>query len=710
MQSGGTLKKMMKLIKFRVTEFRSVDDSDWVEVDKVTAFIGTNESGKTNLLLPLWKLKPAKNGEINLMADSPRKRFSAIRSMDDTTKPVFIQAHFELSDSLANQIATMTGGSLEEVRIACVQRTLAPNSSPTVFFPNASSESYASNDEIVKVLTIGQADITSMTVATSEETFKEDVLAAIKAALTNANIVPENITSIKIKEIIAALAVVDTENNTKRFTIAPRYGQIIVDLSQILGVVLKPSLSTSMEARDLVWDNVPSFVYYSNYGNLDSEIYLPHVIQNMTRTSVGSKEEAKTRTLKVLFEFVKLEPVEILELGREFPVAQGQPSEEQVKVIAEKKKERDILLQSAGTELTRKFRAWWKQGDYRFRFQADGDHFRIWVSDDRRPEDIELEGRSTGLQWFLSFFLIFLVESADSHENAILLLDEPGLSLHPLAQRDLSAFFENLANTNQLLYTTHSPFLVDPDHLDRVKAVYVNNDGTTAVSANLRAGESDSSQTKSIYPVFAALGLSVSDTLLQGCQCVIVEGQSDQHYLSAIKSFLIGKGQITPKRELIFIPGGGAKGINAIVPIITGKDEALPYVILDSDASGQTLAKHLADKLYANATDKIIMIGEFCNLPNTEIEDMFPSAFLAKIITQYLRGPEVDFADVVEEGKPIVDQVQKYVETNNHKLVLGWKVEIAMKTKIRLLKEADTPSIDDATLERWRRLFERLGN
>lgn len=62
---------------------------------------------------------------------------------------------------------------------------------------------------------------------------------------------------------------------------------------------------------------------------------------------------------------------------------------------------------------------------------------------------------------------MFLVESLGEHKNAILLLDEPGLSLHPLAQRDLSAFFDGLANTNQNLYTTHSPFLVDADRLER---------------------------------------------------------------------------------------------------------------------------------------------------------------------------------------------------------------------------------------------------
>lgn len=166
--------------------------------------------------------------------------------------------------------------------------------------------------------------------------------------------------------------------------------------------------------------------------------------------------------------------------------------------------------------MSSQFRSWWKQGEYRFRFEADGDHFRIWVSDDKRPEEIELEGRSTGLQWFLSFYLVFLVESADAHEGAILLLDEPGISLHPLAQRDLSAFFDSLAETNQLIYTSHSPFLVDADRLDRARKVYVGENGTSKVTADLRADDGDITQRGAGYAVQAALGLTVAESLLLG--------------------------------------------------------------------------------------------------------------------------------------------------------------------------------------------------
>jgi predicted ATP-dependent endonuclease of OLD family len=129
-----------------------------------------------------------------------------------------------------------------------------------------------------------------------------------------------------------------------------------------------------------------------------------------------------------------------------------------------------------------------------------------------------------------------------------LLLDEAGLSLHPLAQKDLSAFFNNLSQTNQIINTTHSPFIVDTNHIDRAKVVYVDKEGYTVVSNNLRAAE-ERLQTNSVYAVHAALGLSISDILLQGCRPVIVEGPSDQFYLNAIKLFLIRKGLIAPKEE-----------------------------------------------------------------------------------------------------------------------------------------------------------------
>ncbi len=428
----------------------------------------------------------------------------------------------------------------------------------------------------------------------------------------------------------------------------------------------------------------------------------------MRRDDLGNREASKVRTLKVLFDFVRLEPDEILELGRDFPVNQGRPTEDQIKAIGDKKKEREILLQSASTELTQKFRDWWKQGDYRLRFQADGDHFRIWVSDDKRPEEIELEGRSTGLQWFLSFYLIFLVESADAHQGAILLLDEPGLSLHPLSQKDLSRFFENLAQTNQILYTTHSPFMVDANHLDRVRSVYVDDRGATVASPNLRASEADPSQSKSIYAVHAALGLTVSDSILQGCQPVIVEGPSDQFYLNGIKNFLIREGLISPKRELVFVPAGGVRGVSAVVSILAAKGEALPYVVVDSDRSGQDLANKLRSGSYQGQGDRLLLVGDFCNMPGAEVEDLIPTDFLADVVSRQLRGPEEDFDEVVESGRPILPQIEAYARNNGLTLGDGWKVEIAKQAKARLQRSSNLQKGAPEVVEMWKEIFARF--
>lgn len=92
----------MRLIEYRVQNFRSVDDSGWIDVDDVTALIGVNESGKTNLLLPLWKLKPANDGEVDLVADAPRRRYNQIKNMD--VKPIFIEARDQLQEALIDQL------------------------------------------------------------------------------------------------------------------------------------------------------------------------------------------------------------------------------------------------------------------------------------------------------------------------------------------------------------------------------------------------------------------------------------------------------------------------------------------------------------------------------------------------------------------------------------------------------------------------------
>ena len=112
----------------------------------------------------------------------------------------------------------------------------------------------------------------------------------------------------------------------------------------------------------------------------------------------------------------------------------------------------------------------------------------------------------------------------------------------------------------------------------------------------LDADEADAE--KSIYPVHAALGLTVSDTLLLGCIPVLVEGPSDQIYLTMIKRYLIGKGKLLNSQELVFIPTGGVRGLGPVTKLVSSRDNQLPYVLLGSDRAGKEYYRRLIGGTY----------------------------------------------------------------------------------------------------------------
>ena len=632
----------MKLLKYKVTNFRSVEDSGWIECDDVTTLVGINESGKTNLLLALWKLNPVSAGEIDPLHDLPVSKLSTLRNNLSSEK--YISAVFSVDDYLCQKVLDETGFALKDSTEITVDR----------YYDGR----YEMNFNF-------QPELTS-----SKEAIEE-------------------------KESLESDSNDETEDDseTEEFTIE--------DVKEIIKV------------------EMPKFVYYSNYGNLSSKIYLPFVIKWLKGVSITGIEtnEEQVRTLRVLFDFVKLNPEEILELGKdpkEIAIARSgiknpipTPTEEEIKRAADDKEKRSILLQSAAGNLTRQFKQWWKQGDYKFRFEADGDYFRIWVSDEKRLDEVALELRSTGLQWFFSFYLIFLSESENQNKNAILLLDEAGLTLHPLAQKDLANFFNGLSQRNQIINTTHSPFIIDTSNIDRCRVVYSDENGFTVVSSDLRIGSAEVSQ-QSIYAVHAALGLSVSDILLQGCQPVIVEGSSDQHYLNAIKTFLIKTQKISPSKEIIFVPSGGVRGISGVVSILGGKNNDLPYVIVDSDKSGKDYVNKLYSDLYKDEHGKVIEIQTITEMENSEVEDIIPYSLLEKGIRHFFHFLEdEDFEDEYDDAKPIVNQIEKFASDNNVELEKGWKVELAKAAKKALLK-AKEEKISNEYIEKWVKLFELI--
>ena len=692
----------MLLKRFKVTHFRSVVDSGWIEAESVTAFIGINESGKTNLLLPLWKLNPARDGDIVPTSDYPKTYYAEVR--EDPSAFTFIRAEFAIGD-LADQIAALTGHNREQLELVQVSRNFAGEID--ILFPSCIPAETVEGVQVSALMVGAVTELQGIPALAKEGTLKTEIIKALEDACEQT----EGQVSFSADELAALqkqLSSALPEATAPTSSLVPRLNRLLEALKDLEALLrIEPPHKTA-KVRSLITKRLPGFVYYSNYGNLDSEIYLPHVVENLKREDLGTKEAGKARTLRVLFRFVRLEPEEILEMGQEIKTPQNRkPTDAEIQETATRKRERTILLHSAGAELTKKFGEWWKQGDYTFDFEADGDHFRIWVSDKNRPAKVELEDRSTGLQWFLSFYLVFLVESEQEHRNAILLLDEPGLSLHPLAQRDLSAFFDGLAATNQIIYTTHSPFLVDADMLDRARKVYMDTDGSTKASADLKLGDNDPKTKGATYAIYSALNMNIAESMMYGCSPVIVEGPSDQNYLTAIKVILIGKELINPRRELVFPPAHGASGAKAVASILSGRNEEPPFILLDGDEAGQKMARDITNGLYQSSKERVLSTDKYVGFPNSEIEDLVPVTFLADVIDRWERRPNTPFADVVCAGEPIVPQITEWFRQHDIVPVNGWKVDLSREFKRRALS-AKTDTFGATDLERWTALFKEI--
>lgn len=620
----------MRLSRFRVTNFRSINDSGWIDCENVTTLVGVNEAGKSNVILALWKLNPARGGEIDILHDLPTESLSILR--EKTKETCFIEAYFEV-DRLDVQNFVDSHEGIEIKELSCIEcKRYFDGHREWGVNEGASFINLVENDE--------QSDDDKGSLSASEE------------------------------------------------------------------------MSDEERAKCLL-EMIPTFVYYSNYGNLSSHVYLPYAEKWIRGEVVQGieKNDDQVRTLKELFDFVHLNPSEVLELGKDpkevawQQYAGRQPTKEEIEKAESNKQERTILLNSAGDRLTHSFREWWRQGNYVFRLGVDGDYLTIWVRDELRPTEVDLKDRSTGLQWFLSFFLVFLVEAEDSNEGAVLLLDEAGLSLHPKAQHDLIEFMNELSKENQIIHTTHSPFLIDTNNVDRCVAVYVDENGYTVASNNLRDGAGQFEQ-NSIYAVHAALGLSVSDVMLSGCFPVVVEGPSDQYALSAIKQKLIQQGRIKPSREIVFLPAGGNKAINAVSSIV-GATDGLPTVLLDGDNSGKNTAKNLRSSQYSEEQDKVVVLSELFKSGGMEIEDLMPYPLISKFIDRkFLMVEDEDFVERYDENSPIVDQIEAFAKRHNIILEPGkWKVDMAKWFKRQLLSGG---SVDNETLEQWETLFKAI--
>jgi hypothetical protein len=314
---------------------------------------------------------------------------------------------------------------------------------------------------------------------------------------------------------------------------------------------------------------------------------------------------------------------------------------------------RKYQLNAASVRLTDEIRGVWvpdaKRAEAdRLRVEADGQYLKVVVEDDLGVE-IELNQRSEGFQWLVSFFIVFFAEAADKHENAVLLLDEPGMSLHGLKQREFRTTISKLADNNQTIYTTHSPFLVGPDELDLVRVVEMTDRKIgTKIHTTVTAGDP-----AGLLPLQEALGYDLAQSLFGQQRNLVLEGLTDYWYLEALSELMGESGGTVLDDKISLVPASTAGKVVYYATILHAQKLKVA-ALLDSDAAGDNAAKQ--DVLVHTLGNKsILRTRDFYagSVATPEIEDLFRETLIS--VAKAILGWDVATVATTQSTRPIVD-------------------------------------------------------
>jgi predicted ATP-dependent endonuclease of OLD family len=258
--------------------------------------------------------------------------------------------------------------------------------------------------------------------------------------------------------------------------------------------------------------------------------------------------------------------------------------------------------------------------------------FYTFVKDERDPSLIKLEERSKGFQWFFSFDLLFMHESGGTFKNCVLLLDEPGLHLHPDAQRDLLKRMEAYAEGNVLIYSTHLPFMIDLRQPARIRVMSETSQGS-AVSEDLTQ-----SQPEGKLVLQAALGMSGSASYLVAERNLVVEGVDDHWIVSELSNLLIRSGESGLPEDVLITPAGGASEAGYIATFMIGQKLKV-VVLLDTDRAGEEARDGLVKRWLTRYQDQhaeVLSLGPSAGVANQDfaIEDLFAVDFYTALVEE----------------------------------------------------------------------------
>lgn len=659
----------MKLLSFRIKNYRSVNDSGVIEGGDCVALVGRNESGKTNLLLALESLNPPDREiqKLSFVKDFPRDRAKTDFSEDLEV----VETTWELTEQERKQLAEIFPRSKDTTKVSISRKYR--DTRYVGFEPLLPLQ--VERESIEQAFTKIRQSISGCLSKQSEPVKK-----AIADAVEKLCVPPPESKSQLVEWATTLL------REIKGFrSLLPRHS---VEMPEVAGqhmdrlAELAENLSQDEErhaaARQWAVKNMPVFIYLADYPELHGHQDMPDLIRALD----GQRQQTEAdRNFLRLCKVAGLDPRQMNEL------------------LSGSHEERQQLANRAGAVVTRKIRELWKDRQLMIRFNLDGKHFDTLVSDPTSvyPVEINFDDRSRGFKWFFSFYVAFAADtSGGPAENAILLLDEPGLYLHAVAQRDLLDHFDQDFR-NQVIYTTHSPFMIPIHHLSRVRTVNVTEERGTVVTNDVQ-GDS-----KTLFPLQTALGYDLTQALFIGEKNLVVEGVTDFWYLASISDYLKEKHERGLPDDLIITPAGGAQKIPYMVALLTAQNLKVLVLLDEEPGARQSHLEMIRNKLIRG--DNVICITEGYDSPRghgADIEDLLDPATYSKLVKDTYSAELQGKTPQVNDDIPRI--VRRY-EDAFVKLGLKFNKTRPARQFIHQISSKPESIVTELTKKRFARLF-----
>ena len=557
----------MRLERFRVSNYRSVKDSGWIDLSQRTVLVGRNESGKSNVLLALASLKrPGQLEALPVARDFPADRSRAEYRPDlEVVRTIWSLTGPEQAE-LAELWPAARGVTLVEVGRGYDPTCWVRFQGVTDGEPLADAAAAAVAPEPAPV---------ALEVEAVEEPGRPEVAAV---ALEDDD---------EVGTFFAGLS--DEEAKPAPVAAVPAAPAAILDEADVAVTADPIDVDEEKAARDWVLSRLPSFLYLDDYPEVEGNTNL----SDFVRMRQEKRLEPRHQYFEKLLTVAGIEPDSIDALIGADPDTRRQ------------------IVNHAGRVITSKLRQMWTDRALKVRFDLDGDNFNTLVSDPNSIYDVEinLNQRSRGFRWFFSFYVAFAALSK-SEAAPILLLDEPGMHLHAVGQRDL---LNHLVTDfeSQVLLATQSPFLVPTDDLSGVRTVTISEQTGTRVS-NSPAGD-----TATMIPLVHALGAEVAKGLLEGSWSLVVEGVTDYWYLLAVSNVLRDAGKTPLPSQLSITPAGNSATVIRMTGLLSAG--GIPAIVLETGARSAEGPTDLA------SWDHVVSIADALGggLPGGDVEDLF---------------------------------------------------------------------------------------